>query len=248
MPRLVDVPAYDPLDPYHHEYDNRPIEALKLRTEQLNDAVEIQRDIMTEAIGSQGTLSNRLNQSMEEDGSLKTDAIDAALHSIEEHADTDDYVRMTSAERDKLALIDDEATNVTLTFELGDDTDVSFTNGEVIFENTNSVAWSVTAPNKVRADLGFPVAAAHTHLYDVNPTTDDNLTYSLPTAFIEGSLRVYINGIRLSQYEEVYVPSAIADSQFLVKYTADNEEGTFVLSNSIEDEDVIRADYDISFA
>lgn len=247
MPTIPDIPAYNPLDPYHHVYDNRPIDAIRVALELLNDAVENNRQILVEAIGTQGTLSNRLSQSLEEDGSLKTDAVDETLHSIEEHDDTDDYVRMTTAERDKLALVDDEATNLSLTFTLGDDTDVSFTNGEIIFEDTNSVEWTIVAPNKVRANLGFPVAAAHRHYYDVTPTTADNVNYTVPTAFVEGSLRVYINGTRLSQYDDVYVPSASTDNQFLITYTPDDVAGTFELSAAIEDDDVIKIDYDISF-
>ncbi len=247
MPNLPDVPLYNPLDPYHHTYDNRPIEAIKVALELLNDSTENNREAMVEAIGSQGTLSNRLNQSIEEDGSLKSDAIDEALHRIEDHTDTDDYVRMTTAERDKLALVDDEATNLSVTFSLGDDTDVTFENGEIIFEDTTSVTWSVVAPNKVRANLGFPLAAAHRHYYDVTPTTSDNVTYEVPTAFVEGSLRVYINGVRISQYDEIYVPSALTDNQFLIKFTPDFEEGTFALSATLDEDEIIKVDYDISF-
>lgn len=249
MPRieLISVPRYNPLDPYHFEYDNIPIDALVARQELINDAVESNRQIITEAIGTQGTLSNRLSQSIEDDGSLKSVAIDDAQHSIEAHSDTEDYVRMTSAERDKLNLIADEATNVSLTFSLGGDTDVSFDDGEIIFEDTASVTWDVISPNKIQANLGFPVAAAHRHLYDVEPVTTNYVDYTLPTPFIEGSLRVYVNGIRLSQYEETYVPDATTNNEFLIQYTADDLDGSFALSAAIDDDDVIRVDYDISF-
>jgi len=224
----------------------------------INDAVDINKQIMTESIGTQGTLANRLAQSIEDDGSLKIAAINSALHSIEEHADTVTYVRMTKSERDKLALIDDESNELTLRIEFDDaitTDDIAFTSGEVIIEDTSTVTWEVAAPNKLRANLGFPIAAAHQHYYDlkpvhVNTVTPDYLNYkvtTVSTVFVSGSLRIHVNGIRISEFEEVFVPDAITDTQSLLKFTPTAASGTFVLSRAITDDDTIRIDFDTSF-
>jgi len=255
---LIDVPLYDPLDPYHFEFDNLPLESLILRQELINDAVENNRKIMNDAIGTAGTVANRLNQSIEDNGDLKTSAIDDALHSIEYHTDSDDYVRMTSTERAKLALIDDESNLLTLRVELNESIssdDIVIDTGEVVLTDTATVSWEVTAPNKLKANLTFPAEAAHKHYYDLNPihsntTSPDYTNYKVTTsstAFTEGSLRVYINGTRLSQYQSVYVPDAITDSQSLIKFTPNHSSGTFALSAAITEDDVIRIDFDTSF-
>jgi hypothetical protein len=260
MPRieLVDVPLHDALDPYHFRFDNLPLQAMIVRQGIINDAVDINKQIMTESIGTQGTLANRLAQSIEDDGSLKIAAIDSALHSIEEHADTVTYVRMTKSERDKLALIDDESNELTLRIEFDDaitTDDIAFTSGEVIIEDTSTVTWEVAAPNKLRANLGFPIAAAHQHYYDlkpvhVNTVTPDYLNYkvtTVSTVFVSGSLRIHVNGIRISEFEEVFVPDAITDTQSLLEFTPTATSGTFVLSRAITDDDIIRIDFDTSF-
>lgn len=260
MPRieLVDVPLHDALDPYHFRFDNMPLYAMITRQEIINDAVDINKQIMTESIGTQGTLANRLAQSIQDNGSLKTVAIDDALHSIEAHTDNDDYVRMTKSERDKLALIDDEANELTLRIEFDDATsgdDVAFVSGEVIIEDTSTVMWEVAAPNKLRANLSFPVAAAHQHYYDVKPihvntVSPDYKNYKVTTVstpFVDGSLRIYVNGIRISEFEEVFVPDAVTDTQTLLKFTSTAASGVFALSRAITDDDVIRIDFDTSF-
>ena len=255
---LVDVPLHDALDPYHFRFDNMPLQSLITRQEIINDAVDINKQIMTESIGTQGTLANRLTQSIKDDGSLRTTAIDDTLHSMEKHTDTVDFVRMTKSERDKLALIDDESNELTLRIEFNDaisSDDIAFVSGEVIIEDTSTVTWEVAAPNKLRANLGFPIAAAHQHFYDlkpvhVNTVTPDYLNYkvtTVSTVFVDGSLRIHVNGIRISEFENVFVPDAITDTQSLLKFTPTAASGTFVLSRAITDDDVIRIAFDTSF-
>tara|TARA_Y100000034_G_scaffold38278_3_gene47051 strand:- start:6797 stop:7582 length:786 start_codon:yes stop_codon:yes gene_type:complete len=260
MPRiqLVDVPLHDPLDPYHFRFDNMPLQALITRQEIINDAVDINKQIMTESIGTQGTLANRLAQSIADNGDLKTAAVDDAQHSIENHTDNSSFVRMTKSERDKLALVDDEANELTLRIEFDDaisSDDIAFNTGEVIIEDTSTVKWEVAAPNKLRANLGFPIAAAHQHFYDLKPVHQNTVSpdfknykvTTVSTAFVDGALRIYINGTRISEFEDVYVPDAITDTQSLIKFTPSASAGTFVLSKAITDDDVIRIDFDTSF-
>lgn len=260
MPRiqLIDVPLHDPLDPYHFRFDNLPLEAMVVRQGLINDAVDINNQIMTQSIGTQGTLANRLAQSIGNDGSLKTVAIDDALHSIESHTDNTSFVRMTKSERDKLALIDDESNELTLRIELNSaisSDDIAFVSGEVIIEDTSTVTWEVGAPNKLRANLGFPIAAAHQHFYDLKPVHQNTVTpnfknyktTTLNTVFMSGSLRIHVNGIRISEFEDIFVPDAITDTQSLLKFTPNAAAGTLVLSRAITDDDAIRIDFDTSF-
>ena len=76
MPDLssIPVPQYAPNQPYHWEYDNLPLKALADRDEVINGEVDNQTKILVDAAGTQGTLANRLNQSIDEDGNLKRTA------------------------------------------------------------------------------------------------------------------------------------------------------------------------------
>ena len=257
MPRveLIDVPLFGANDPYHFEYDNIPLKALMTRQELINLALDDVIEEMRDAIGTQGSVANRLNQSINADGSLKKTAIDSALHSIEEHADSDDYVRMTKAESDKLALIADEASDVTIQVDNTEDDPVNLTSGEVVFQSTSSVDVELESPNIVKFNLGFDTAAAHQHYYGLEPvhselSDPDYINYkvnSVSTAFISGSLRVYINGVRIFEDESIYVPGPLVDDPWtLLKFTPTPSSGTFALSAAISDDDIIRIDFDAS--
>ena len=255
MPRieLIDVPLYTPNDPYHWSVDNIPLNSLMRRQNLINLALDNVIEQMRDAIGTQGSVANRLNQSIEADGSLKKAAVDDVLHSIESHADTDDYVRMAKAESDKLALVSDGATDVTVTVNT-DSGDVEFTAGEVRLEPSSTVTFSVESPNKIKANMAFSTDAAHQHQYSqvpvhVTPLSPDNIHYKVnaaSTAYIEGSLRVFINGVRLDPNEEIYIPGyLVTDPWTLLTYTEDYSNGKFALSAAISDDDVIMIDYDI---
>ncbi len=272
MPRieLIDVPLHNPGDPYHFEFDNLPLKALKTRQELINFALDNVIKQMRDAIGTQNTVANRLNQSIDAFGDLKSEAIDEAMHSIESHEDTDNYVRMTKVERDKLALIAPEATNTTIAIVDGE-TEIDFDSGKVRFESSSSIVVGMSSPsshyNVIKFDLAFDPAAAHRHFYGLIPEHDNLITpdfmnykvNSLPSPFINGSLRVYINGVRISDdhnhdqggvhvpSQEVYVPGPLVhDSWTLMKFTSDPENGTFVLSAEIIEADVIYIDFDIA--
>jgi len=253
MPRieLISVPLHNPNDPYHFEFDNLPLKALKVRQELINGSLDNLIAQMRDAIGTQNTVANRLNQSINPNGSLKVDAIDEALHSIEAHEDTDDYVRMTKAESDKLELIASAATDITI---LADS--IELDSGEIEFESSTSILVEVEAPNIVKWNLAFDPSSMHQHFYslvpvDDNITTPDYINYkvnSISSPFISGSLRIFINGIRIFSDQEVYVPGALVDDPWtLLQFTPDASAGTFSLSSAISDEDIIRIDFDISF-
>lgn len=220
----------------------------------VNSTVDVAYGILRDSVGTQGTLDNRLAQSSNEDGSLKAAAIDEALHNIGSHEDGMylgvEYVRMLKAESDKLELIADSATDVKLQSPDGNGGDVLFDSGTVELEDSIGITWSVSGGNKVKANLAFPAAAAHAHYYDLTPVTSnykDYTTTSVSTPFIDGSLRVHINGIRLSAVDSVYVPLGVSRTLTLMKFSTTAASGLFSLSAMITSLDIIKIDFDISY-
>ena len=264
MPRIELIPQvyYQSNDPIHWEMDNLPLKSIVGRMDMINNALDNVITQVKDATGTQGTMSNRLNQSINADGSLKSTAIDDAAHSIEEHTDSEDYVRMTAAERDKLTLVADEATNVSLI--IGDGTsEVQFNSGSVRLASSSTIIPSVEAPNILKMNLAFSSDSAHRHYYNITPVhvdqvSPDYMNYqvnSIPSVYMESSLRVYINGVRifedtgsLTDKYTVYTPGDLVDDPWTLMYfTTDHENGTFQLSSAITDDDVIKIDFDISF-
>lgn len=264
MPNLQTIREYQPLDPYHHVIDNGPILDIKTNLELINNVLDTTSSLLTDALGTQPTLKARLSVSLNDDGTLKSSAVDAALHSIEEHEDTDDYVRMTSAERDKLDDIASGATDVELTF---DEEGVTYDSGTVVFNDSDSVLWRVESEG-VYADVAFPLTARHRHYYDIkpipldpeNPDYQNYTSTSVPTAYAEGSLRVYVNGVRISKLDadanppdDVKFPRASSGSATWVSlyYEEDTAtdgivtSGEFSLSTAILSTDRITIDFDV---
>lgn len=283
MPDLskLPVPKYDPLHPYHWEYDNIPIDNLALRDELINGELEQHAKIIRDSSGNQGTLDNRLNQSINQDGSLKSSAIDESAHNIAEHSDGSktvdvpelDYynntlnypdvanpvpfVRMLEAERDKLSRIADEATKITFEVETPSNVLV-IEEGPIALGTSAGIQWDITAPVPpstaitLTPVLTIPIDFAHRHYYDLEPITTDYLNFkvtSVNTPYIEGSLRVYINGIKITTDYQVYVPgNLITDAWSLQSFTPDHTAGTFELYAAITSDDIIRIDFDIALA
>lgn len=275
MPDLtkLPVPQHTGGQPYHAHYDNIPLEVLADRDYVINGEVDYQSQVLKDAAGTQGNVANRLNQSIEENGDLKTAAVDEALHNVAEHTDgsrtvdTDEleyyvdtlgyaavtnpvsFVRMLESERDKLALIADEATDLMIQVETPSNITL-FDEGTIEFAPSASIHWEITAPNVVKPVLTISTDFAHRHYYDIGLenglSTEDYITFDTPTPFVEGSLRVYINGIRLSSEIEVYYPSNPVATWTLIQFTPDFEAGTFELSTEITEDDIIRVDYEIS--
>lgn len=280
MPDLskLPVPKYDPLHPYHWEYDNIPIENLALRDELINGELEQHAKILRDSSGNQGTLDNRLNQSINEDGSLKSSAVDESAHNIAEHSDgsktvdtseleyynetlnyTDvvnpvPFVRMLEAERDKLSRIADEATKITFEVETPSNV-LIIEEGPIALGASAGIQWDITAPVPpstavtLTPVLTIPIDFAHRHYYDLEPITTDYINFkvtSVNTPYIEGSLRVYINGVKITTDNQVYVPgNLITDDWSLQSFIPDHAAGTFELYTAITSDDIIRIDFDI---
>lgn len=257
MPRIELIPEvlYGPLDPIHWEIDNLPLKAILRRQNLINLSLDNVLAQMRDAIGTQGSLANRLNQSIEPNGDLKASAINEALHRIEDHQDSDMYVRMTREESDKLSTIADEATDVRLEIFTGETTFIEFNTGVLQLKPSSTLTPSFEAPNVLKFNLNFPASAAHEHFYGMTPVDADQVnpdlvnftTTSTNQEFIEGSLRVYVNGVRIFEDQEVYVPGAmVEDAWTLLSFTANPSAGTFELSAAINSDDIIKIDFDVA--
>lgn len=265
MPTLEPVRRYQALDPYNHVTDNQPIDDLTLNMDIINNQVDQNSLAISDAIGSQGTIANRLSQSINDDGSLKSEAIDSSLHNIADHIDGSGFVRMTDSERSKLDLIAANATDLQLMIEAISNTPV-YDTGVVAFRESDSISWRVTGTD-VYADVAFPLASRHQHYYSIDPSPltpmspdyQNYYTTSIQTAYKEGSLRVYVNGVRISPTDAndpIQVPrgSGSAATWFALSYVEDTATsgivttGKFTLSDAIESTDRIYIDFDISLS
>lgn len=259
IPRIELIPEvfYGPNDPIHWEYDNLPLKAIIERQNIINAALDNVINDLTDAIGTQGTLGNRLSQSLNDDGSLKTEAIDLAMHTMDDHTDTDNFVRMTKLQSDKIDLVQDEANNLVTNVYTDDTTFAAFNTGEVNFRPSSTIVPHVSTPNNVSFNLAFSSDAIHRHYYGLVPVSVNQIipnytnyqVDSISSPFVEGSLRIFINGVRIFEDGSVYVPGALVTDQWtLMLFTEDSANGLFELSAAITQEDIIRIDFDISLA
>jgi len=209
MPAIetVAVPRYQPLDPYHHIVDNLPIDGLVERVFLVNNQVDNNTAILSESIGTAGSLANRLNQALNPDGTIITQAIDNALHSIEDHLDSNNFVRMTLDERIKLSFISPGATALQINVDVISGT-IPFIDDTLTFGASDTVTWNYVS-GKIIAEIDFPTSIRHNHYYNIIPVTSDNQNYTttvLSTPYKEDSLRVHVNGVKLNNLNLTYVP------------------------------------------
>ena len=266
---------HNALDPYHVDYDNLPLKNLMAVLNTVNQQVDINAKVLRDSIGTAGNLSVRLNQSLLPNGDLQPNAVDKADHNIAAHADGSatltnqdltiigdlgysvtnpvEFVRMLSAERAKLSGIANSATAFALRF----DTDTF--SGLTEIQDSDTVTWEVISPNKLQAHMAFDSESAHKHYYDQNATSNTantadanyNKIYKTgsPYPYVEGSLRVYVNGIRVtSDTNGVYVPKSNGpeDDWRLVYFSeTDAASGTFTFNRKMEVDDLIKVDYEI---
>jgi hypothetical protein len=260
MPDIDSIPEvlYQPSQPYHYIYDNIPLRNILSRIRLVNYQVDTNTDLLRGASGTVGSLNARLDAALADDGKLKAGAVDDANHSIAHHTDGGDYVRMTGAERDKLSGVLAGANKLEVELD-GVAFPPSGSNGKLIFKNSPSIFFEFIAPDSVFAHSTFPPDVAHRHHYDVIPAYDNAQrpsfitfkTSSLNTPYMTGSLRVHVNGIRLSTGNAVKVPdlSGSSSSSWSALYVVeqspqDERQGKFVLSRAISVNDVIRIDFD----
>lgn len=285
MPEIenIPVPLYQPNQPYNHQIDNIPIQALIDRILAVNSQVDIDADVLRSAVGSVGSLAARLAASLNDDGSLTTASVNATEHNIAHHTDgsvvisgvTYSYVRMTAEERSKLSLIDDDANYLAIKVEVGSSipsnvsnisvvniSEVLYTTGTVTFRGSDAITWRVDDDGAVLAETTFPAAARHRHYYDVTPTHQNVLSpdykkYKVLYAYKAETMRVYINGVRLSQSVDTLVPTSFSASgpewnpYSFTEDTASGgvvSSGKFTLSDNITSSDDIRVDFDALYS
>lgn len=266
MPNINSIPEvlYEPNQPYHYHYDNLPLRNILTRIGLVNIQVDTNTDIIRGAAGTAGTIDARMNVSLEPNGSIKLSAVDAVRHGIGHHTDGDGpdgiaYVRMTADERAKLALVQSEANRLVLEVEDYSPTvgsSVTIADGTVKLKGSPTVFFDFEAPNVVRVHSAFPPDTAHRHHYGLQPANQNASspdyknfkTTALSTRYEEGSLRVYVNGVRLYS-TSVPVPNP-SGSSFTATYVAtqSHTEGSFSLNRSLSASDVIRIDFDELFA
>ena len=197
--------------------------------------------------------------SLNGDGTLKAAAVDACEHSIAHHSDGEkdgvEYVRMTADERSKLSLVGSGANLLTLQV----NSRPALTDGNVELRDSSTIIFDLQAPNVVRAHLNIPSGQSPVHHYGivpshVNPGSADwkNFkTSSLGTAYVEGSLRIYINGMRVFSGVRVPVfPSSGSTPTQWKLFSVSSEsasDGTFELNDSIPDPETnkIVIDFDV---
>lgn len=257
MPRINLIPEvlYRASDPIHWEIDNLPLKSILKRQELINLSLDNVLEDMRSAIGTQGSFSNRLSQSLKDDGGLKSLAVDEANHSIASHHDTDEYVRMSKVQSDKLDLIQEDATNLRfrITNENEEITEVS--EGFVDLVPTAGIIPILSDDNKLSFRLSFTSEFTHRHYYGVDPVhqnqiNPDYLNFWINSAnseIIQNSLRIFINGIRIFEDLQVYVPASnIAFPWSLMHYTVSEDNTSFSLNQRLSTSDVIKIDFDIA--
>lgn len=259
MPHINSIPEvlYEAGHPYHHLYDNLPLKNILARISLVNIQVDTTADILRGAAGSVGSLNNRLDVSLEEDGSIKTESVDSAMHSIESHTDSDLYVRMTTDERNKLDLILNGANKFQIEVEDLDGSMLRFPpdleNGILKLLRSPSIFFEFKSPNEFAMHSTLPPDVAHRHHYDLmpaydnpsNPSFQHYKTTSLNTPFMDGTLRVYVNGTRITD-EGVKIINASSSTSWSSVYivTQNSSQGTFSLNKALDVSDVVRIDFD----
>ena len=197
------IPKYQPDQPYHYTYDNIPLDTINTRELILGTQLDVLAGQILGAAGSSSTLTARLNQSLEQNGYLKTSAIDSALHSIAYHTDgvinvdaavlTDlqtifptisnpvSYVKMLEYERDKLSLIADQANNIFVSVQTPSGV-VTLSSGIAAFKNSSTINWTVETGQIVKAEVVTALSNPHQHYDNVIPQHAD-LNPSSPTYY-----------------------------------------------------------------
>jgi hypothetical protein len=162
------------------------------------------------------------------------------------------FVRMIAAERAKLSNMADGATNLVIDVNVVPPSIIptfipsmtpsytTITFGDVggsmplmTLTESDSIAWTYESPNKIRPELKVSTAFAHRHFYNLTPILVSGTTYkvtSVSTPYIADSLRIFVNGFRLT----------------ISEYTESPTLGTFTLTTALGGGDIMRIDFDQS--
>jgi len=278
MPDLssFSIPKYQASDPYYYAYDNKPIDVINQMISLINSQVDVNTQSILNAGGSY-TLPQRLNISLYDNGSLKSSAVDTALHNIGYHTDGSysvssaelsayqvnyptvtnpvSFVRMLDAEREKLAGIQTAANamNVSVVDNTSTST-ITFSTGTVNFQPSSTVIWKVAGGQIVTAEVTTGLTNAHQHYDNVVPSSatlsPDYKTYTISgPSFRAGSLKVFINGLRIfPSPNEIYAPSSDPSLPWSLNSFTENGTSGFILANAITANDIILVDYEVTLS
>ena len=202
MPNLSSIPIrpYQPLWAYHHYYDNLPITDIETQLYVINNQTDLNDIAIESSIGTAGSLAARLAASLQDNGNLITSAVDAAEHSISAHIDVGGYVRMLLTERSKLAGISSGATNLHISIPSDSPIPIWPDNVSTTLNllNSSTISWRYQNGG-LYADSTYTNWLTSGRIYNATPVGSvTNFTTPLAVTYNAGSLRVYINGLRLN--------------------------------------------------
>jgi hypothetical protein len=202
--------------------------------------------ILELAQGTSGSLATRLNVSLNADGTLKTTAVNNSMHLIDDHTDSGSFVRMEFGERIKLNTVASNANSLTIQVDTMSNT-TDFSTGQISLIGSDTIEWNYTA-GKLSADV---IYAPVSHFYSVVPYTTNHLNYKTTsggTPYVSGTLRVYVNGIRLSETTTTSVPRVgVSTTWVSLMYTEIlSSAGTFQFNATLLNTDVVQIDFDFA--
>ena len=266
MPNISSIPQvlYEPDQPYHYLYDNLPLRNILTRIGLVNIQVDTNTDMLRGAAGTVGSLNARLEVSLNQNGTIKASAVDSSLHGIGRHTDGKgsdgvEYVRMKAEERAKLGSVESQANR--LVVEVDDQfptvgASATISSGTLKLKGSSSILLDFQSPNTVRFHSAFPSETMHRHNYGLTPVLQGSsssssgslyATTSVSTRYMEGTLRVYVNGVRLFR-SNVPVPNTSGTAFIPTRIVSENNsDGTFLLNRALSGSDVIRIDFDEKF-
>lgn len=191
----------DNVDRYTADVDNRPLEDLNGRVNLVNTDLETTKTEVREARGSQSSVGNRLDVSLNDDGTLKSEALTGIpAIAVDEQESVppvdDDRVWMTRGEQTKLSLITEQANRILLGLNQSEPTDGIV---RLVLGNTLRGAMQPSGEGTtiMFLDTVFSGDRLHEHKYQ-----QEFLQYSSGIALfpnqeddvISGSVRLYLNG------------------------------------------------------
>jgi hypothetical protein len=170
------------------------------------------------------------------------------------------FVKMLDAERGKLSTIAENSNFLQLNIETASNV-ANLTNTQVLFQNSDTISWKLLGSPSVddqvylKAELNSSLSNSHKHYYQVVPTNalvattspDYNRVYTTSMTFMEGSLKVYVNGVRLFSDAVVFYPTRSSTPEYKQNlFTPNLNFKGFSLLNAISSDDIIRVDFDVS--
>ena len=207
MPNISSIPVreYQPNWDYNYYYDNIPIGDIETQLSVINNQVDLNRNAISDSVGTAGSLAARLNVSLNDDGSLSATAVNNTNHNIADHsADPNNvYVLMTYLEQAKLAGIPANANQLHIAMPSDAQIWPDNVGTTLQLQNSDTITWRYedgtgSDPQGLYADDIVANWVANGIWYNV-PITGSGTNFTTPShvSYISGTLRVYINGLRI---------------------------------------------------